>query len=164
MKKSKKKLKGMTLIEMIISIAIFAIMGGLLVLVGTHIDNTTKATNKLKNKIVEESPYAANHVKTLKTDPTLGNIDLTDTAISITVIQDEASGNYYVQIPDPNDPSKKIFDTRSYCQGSGDRVDMTAKKYTTEDVVTDGMTAQEKQEFRKGANGGLNLDFIEIDP
>ena len=41
---------------------------------------------------------------------------------------------------------------------------MTAKKYTTEDVVTDGMTAQEKQDFRKGANGGLNLDFIEIDP
>ena len=69
-----------------------------------------------------------------------------------------------MQIPDPNDPSKKIIDTRSYGQGSGDRVDMTAKKYTTEDVVTDGMTAQEKQDFRKGANGGLNLDFIEIDP
>ena len=37
MKKGKKKLKGMTLIEMIISIAIFAIMGGLLVLVGNHV-------------------------------------------------------------------------------------------------------------------------------
>ena len=33
MKKSKKSLKGMTLVEMIISIAIFAVMGGLLVLV-----------------------------------------------------------------------------------------------------------------------------------
>lgn len=62
MKKVNKKLKGMTLIEMIISIAIFAIMGGLLILVGTHIDATNKATNVLKNKVAIESPYAANHV------------------------------------------------------------------------------------------------------
>ena len=41
---------------------------------------------------------------------------------------------------------------------------MTAQKYTTEDLVTDGMTAQEKQDLRDGVNGGLNLDFIEIDP
>ena len=60
MKKSKKSLKGMTLIEMIISIAIFAVMGGLLILVGTHIDATNRATNVLKSKISAESPVAAN--------------------------------------------------------------------------------------------------------
>ncbi len=164
MKKSKKKLKGMTLIEMIISIAIFAIMGGLLVLVGTHIDNTTKATNRLKNKVVVESPYAANKIKKVGVDNVGNDVNLSSQAIGITVIQDGASGYYYVQEPDPNDASKKIVVKKSYGQGSGDRVDMTAQKYTTEDLVTDGMTAQEKQDLRDGVNGGLNLDFIEIDP
>lgn len=63
MKKMNKKLKGMTLVEMIISIAIFAVMGGLLILVGTHIDATNKATNVLKSKVSDESPYAANQIK-----------------------------------------------------------------------------------------------------
>ena len=73
MKKSKKKLKGMTLVEMIISIAIFAIMGGLLILVGTHIDATNRATNVLKTKVSNESPYAANHkINYVKKDNTQG--------------------------------------------------------------------------------------------
>ena len=49
---------------MIISIAIFAVMGGLLILVGTHIDATNRATNVLKNKVSGESPYAANQIPT----------------------------------------------------------------------------------------------------
>ena len=48
----------MTLIEMIISIFIFALMGGLLILVGTHIDATSRAANNLKNKVVGESQSA----------------------------------------------------------------------------------------------------------
>ena len=63
MKKGKKNLKGMTLIEMIISIAVFAALCGVLVMVGTHIDATSRATNNLKDKIVKEAPYAANRVK-----------------------------------------------------------------------------------------------------
>lgn len=75
MKKSKKKLKGMTLVEMIISIAIFAIMGGLLILVGTHIDATNRATNVLKTKVSNESPYAANHkINYVKKDNTQGTL------------------------------------------------------------------------------------------
>lgn len=62
MKKVKKKLKGMTLIEMIISIAVFAALCGILVMVGTHIDAQSRATNNLKDKIVKQSPYAANRV------------------------------------------------------------------------------------------------------
>ena len=57
MKRNKKKVKGMTLVEMIISIAIFGIMGGLLILVGTHVDATTRAGNNLKNPDVQGKYY-----------------------------------------------------------------------------------------------------------
>lgn len=62
MKKTKKSLKGMTLYEMIISIAIFAIMCLILVGVGVHIDRTTKATNNMKSKLTTESQFAANKI------------------------------------------------------------------------------------------------------
>ena len=77
MKKGKKKLKGMTLIEMIISIAVFAALCGILVMVGTHIDAQSRATNNLKDKIVKESPYAANRVDKYKENTTFPTKDMT---------------------------------------------------------------------------------------
>ena len=77
MKKGKKNLKGMTLIEMIISIAVFAALCGILVMVGTHIDAQTRATNNLKDKILKESPYAANRVDMYKEDTTFPTKDMT---------------------------------------------------------------------------------------
>lgn len=69
MNKNKRNLKGMTLYEMIISIAIFAIMCLVLIGIGVHIDNTSKATSNLKNKLVAETHYAGN--KIVATDPAL---------------------------------------------------------------------------------------------
>lgn len=92
MKKSKKNLKGMTLFEMIISIAVFAIMGGLLILVGMHIDNMSKASNNLKNKVVKESPYAANHI-TQYTDRDGNTVDLPKSAMNIEVSLGASSVN-----------------------------------------------------------------------
>lgn len=63
MKKNRKNLKGMTLYEMIISIAIFAVMTGVLIGVGTHIDKTNRATRNLKSRIVREAPVAANKMQ-----------------------------------------------------------------------------------------------------
>ncbi|HNZ99702.1 prepilin-type N-terminal cleavage/methylation domain-containing protein [Ruminococcus sp.] len=159
MKKSKKKLKGMTLIEMIISIAIFAIMGGLLVLLGTHIDNTTKATNKLKNKIVEESPYAANHQK-VGVDKDGNTINLSSTPITITVEQDEVAGKYYYRA---FNAAKGEYELVEGSYQKTDKVELSCDKYATEDVVTAGMTTDaEKQAYRRGANGELNLEFVDI--
>jgi prepilin-type N-terminal cleavage/methylation domain-containing protein len=62
MKKGKKTLKGMTLIEIIITIAILAMLCVILAMVGANIDATARATNNLKDKVVKESPYAANKV------------------------------------------------------------------------------------------------------
>lgn len=59
----KKTLKGMTLMEVIIAIAVFAVFGVILVTAGTTIDNLTKATTNLKKKVTMQSPYAANQLK-----------------------------------------------------------------------------------------------------
>lgn len=159
MKKSKKKLKGMTLIEMIISIFIFALMGGLLILVGTHIDATSKATNNLKNKVVVESPYAANHIKEIGMDAESGEpVTLPASEMDIQV-KIHASGQYWDH--DPNDPASKI--PIPYGDADGNVVvDMKATKYSTEKLMTDGMTDEEIAEMQKKANGKLNLDFFEV--
>ncbi|EWM52719.1 PulJ/GspJ family protein [Ruminococcus flavefaciens] len=160
MKKSRKKLKGMTLIEMIISIAIFAMMGSLLVLVGMHIDSANKASNSLRNKIVEESPYAANHV-TKYNDSTNTLKDISTANLAITVEQDDIPGVFEnEEYIDPNDPSKG---THKVQYNLNTKVDMTAKKYQTRDVLLDGKTPTQKNEILNGANSNLNLEFFEID-
>lgn len=133
MKKVNKKLKGMTLVEMIISLAIFAIMGGLLVLVGTHIDATNRATNVLKNKVSIESPYAANKIS-----------------------------KYENKAGQPTDlPSS---DVKIEVKVGSAEVKIDGKKYTTEDIITDGLSDADKAALKKKANGNLNLQFVEFDP
>lgn len=58
MRKNKKKLKGMTLIEIIISLAIFAMLGVILVLVSMQVISYTKGTRNLNNKVAEQGPVA----------------------------------------------------------------------------------------------------------
>lgn len=154
MKKSKKKLKGMTLIEMIIAIAIFGIMGGLLILVGTHVDATTRAGNTLKNKVTVESYYAANHVKKYN------GADLPSTEMDITIHLD-ATGSYY----EPKiDPVTKKVESVKVDYGPDIDVSLKADKYATENTVTDGMTAEQIEQMRERANGGLNLEFFDVRP
>ena len=154
MKKRKKNLKGMTLVEMIISIAIFAIMGGVLVLIGTHIDNTSRATNNLKNKITKQSPYAANHITSFSYEA--GSSELPSSDLDITVSVNDA-GDYYTYI-DPYDHGKGV-QQKSYNNPS---VVIPAKKYATEDIVNDGVSENEKKRIQNGPNNGLNLEFIEF--
>ena len=159
MKKSKKKLKGMTLIEMIISIFIFAIMGGLLILVGTHIDATSKAANNLKNKVVVESPYAANHYSVVGTDEEGKPKKLKNEEMDITVKISGVSGKYYVY-----NEETKAYDEKSYGETGAIQVDLKADKYSTEELVTAGMTEDQINDMRSKSNGKLNLDFFDIRP
>ena len=162
MKKSKKKLKGMTLIEMIISIFIFALMGGILVLVGTSIDKQTKASNRLRDKIVEESPYAANHIKTA-VDADGNTINLSSNEIDIVVWQDTYSNNYKkYEWVDPSDHSKGKKENTYPINSSNSKVEMKADKYHTQDIVVDGKSAAQKQEIQNGVNSGLDLEFFNI--
>ncbi len=159
MKKSKKKLKGMTLVEMIIAIAIFGIMGGLLILVGMHVDATTRAANNLKNKVTVESPYAANHIKKFKKGDGSSE-DLPKTEMDITIHLD-AEGSYYAPKIDP--VSKKVESVK-VDYGPDIDVSLKADKYATEDIVTDGMDDEQIKKMRERANGGLNLEFFDVRP
>jgi prepilin-type N-terminal cleavage/methylation domain-containing protein len=164
MKKSKKKLKGMTLIEMIISIFIFAIMGGLLILIGTHIDATSKAANNLKNKVVVESPYAANHYKTIGVGEDGKDIDLPSQDMDIKVKIKESGTYWTYELTDESDPTSWDYVEHSYGDAGYVEVDMKARKYQTETLVTDGMTTEQINDMRKRSNGKLNLDFFDVLP
>jgi len=97
----KKKLKGMSLIEIIISLAVMALLSIILLTVGTTIGNTSKATNKLKNKILQESPYASNRIRVYYTNNPefddegnlVKNADGTDKYIPALKIVRDADGN-----------------------------------------------------------------------
>ena len=156
MKKSKRKLKGMTLIEMIISIAIFAIMCGVLIGVGAHVDKTTRATNRFKDKIVQESPTAASRIKTYNAnDGTSKNLTSSDASIDIKV---SGTFTWYDKKADGS------IDTSKKHTKSDPEIGYDTKVYSTEDLIKDDMTADEYLEYQSGANGGLNLKFIDSDP
>ena len=58
MKKSKKKLRGMTLVEVIIAILVFALLGMVLMGVGNATDAHQRSARKYNNKVNEEGPIA----------------------------------------------------------------------------------------------------------
>ena len=55
----KKSLKGMTLAEVIISMAVFAMLGVILIKLGMVVDTTTKSSNRLNKRVAVQAPYAA---------------------------------------------------------------------------------------------------------
>lgn len=156
MKKNKRKLKGMTLVEMIISLAIFAIMGAVLVMVGMHVDNTTRATTTLKGNIALESPYAANREKTYNdvagVPATLPKTDedvIVDCAgISGDYIQyvTNASGQYVTEAGG-HLKSTQIHYNNPTCT-------MVADKYQTKDIADNLLPSRD--------HGDLNFQFLEI--
>ncbi|MCM1008940.1 MAG: type II secretion system GspH family protein [Ruminococcus flavefaciens] len=58
MKKNKKKLRGMTLVEVVIAIVIFASLSLVLVVVGNSIEAHQRAARKLNNKVAVQGPVA----------------------------------------------------------------------------------------------------------
>ena len=55
----KKNLKGTTLLEVIIALAIFAMLGVILVTLGSNVDKQTKSSIKLNKRVALQAPYAA---------------------------------------------------------------------------------------------------------
>ncbi len=135
MKTKKSKLKGMTLVEIIISLAIFGMLGSLLVLAAGTIEQHSTSARKLNNKISVEGPVAEAQKDV--------NGKLLDNSINITV-QDSAGGT-------PAVLNGKLYDTADIQQitdGSGQPVtDASGNyQYTTVDRVA--------------MNGGLDFKYI----
>ena len=60
--KRKNKLKGMTLVEVIVALAVFTIMASLLVTVCVSISNSVVRTNRLTREINVQAPTAENRI------------------------------------------------------------------------------------------------------
>lgn len=58
MKKLKSKLRGMTLVEMIVALAVFAMLALILVLMGSAVEKNTRAANNLNSRIAVNGPIA----------------------------------------------------------------------------------------------------------
>ena len=153
MNKKSLNLKGMTLYEMIISIAIFAIMAGVLIGVGAHIDNTTRATNNLKSKIAAESPYAANKItQNYKTHTPLP-ADSIDVVVEVGMPVDMPDQVYIID--------SESGDSVNYVCHYPSEVIMPASKYKTESVFTG---SEETTVNPNSPNANLNLEFVAINP
>ncbi len=57
-KKLKKKLRGMTLVEIIVALAVFAMLGTILVLAALSIDKHSRSARHLNDKVAVQGPIA----------------------------------------------------------------------------------------------------------
>ncbi len=80
--KRKNKLKGMTLVEVIVALAVFTIMASLLVTVCIGISKSVVRTNRLTREINVQAPLAENRKTTGKVDP------VTDSTNTIVITND----------------------------------------------------------------------------
>lgn len=83
--KLKKRLKGMTIIEIIVSLALFTVMSAVLLTACLYVNRMIIRTNKLTNKVNYQSPIAENKL----------NTDANVTANSGTVSFRDSSGRSY---------------------------------------------------------------------
>lgn len=83
--KTKRKLKGMTLMEVVVSLAVYAIIGLLLAEIMTLVNATMKATNQLNRRLTYEAKFADN---LLLSD---GVTSFTNNPISATLSEDNGS-------------------------------------------------------------------------
>ena len=161
MKKNKKSLKGMTLVEVLVALAVFAMLSGVLLGYGAYVDKTSKATRTMKNKVVEEAHYASSRQKQY-VDSSGNYQDLDKVAGEIQITINE-SGNFY-DFKDPNDRSKGYEDTpTSYSNPS---VKFETDIYDTEKAYDEylrqkGYTDEEITAAKTEANGRVNIHFID---
>lgn len=165
MKKNKKTLKGMTLVEMIISIAVFGMLGLILVQVGTMIDKTNKATGRLKKKVNIQAPYAASQnidYTDYDEDDNPVPAQLTPSLSNITVSLDDSGGNpINVTVRCKKSHDSDEYENRVITA----EIDLAGKCYNTMEVVEDNDKIVEKDADDNivGANSKNNLQFITLD-
>ena len=109
----KRKLKGMTLIEVVISIAVYAVIGLLLTTIMSLVNSTMKATNQLNRRLSYEAKFADNMLLSDGASPFAAqNVDitLTNSTHSFNIV---AHGSEYTtdvdQMTRDNDPDKLII-------------------------------------------------------
>lgn len=146
--KKKKKLKGMTLVEIIISMAVFALLGVILLRIGCVIDSTTKAASRLNKRVNEQSPYAAAQVTHYVEYDEYGNAvvnELDSTPVEINVSVSDEHGNL---------KSVTIDGSRYDAE-----VTINANRYSTKNAVAGNASIYDAS----GANSEHDLKFVQLD-
>ncbi|MBR1591537.1 MAG: type II secretion system protein [Ruminococcus sp.] len=162
MKKNKKSLKGMTLVEVLVSLAVFAMLSAILLGYGAYVDKTSKATRTMKNKVVEEAHYAAARQKEY-VDAGGAFQDLDSVAGEITVTMSGTSGTFTPFID--NDPTKG-YDNDHPVNYSNPSATLETDIYDTEKAYDEalrksGYSDAEIAVIKSGANGSININFID---
>lgn len=169
MKKRTKTLKGMTLIEILISLAIFAMLSLVLVRVGTLVDRTNKATEQLNRRVTAESPAAsaqdtAAFVYQYNPDGTV-KLDASGNPMQ-KAVQNEGRSDIHVSIDDAagnpinvNVKTKKAYKSTEYVDKNVTaEVDIQAEIYNTKTLVED----DSKLYDANGMNKEHNLRFADV--
>lgn len=126
--KKKKKLKGMTLIEIIVAIAVFAMISLILVMLGTAVNAQRRSANKVNRKVAVQGPIAE-----AQND---GNAFLVDDEYKITVAR-KGSPASEVTI------NGKLYSTQSYTiDEDGNQIpDPNAEKANLRFIEIEGPTS-----------------------
>ena len=161
MKKNKKSLKGMTLVEVLVSLAVFAMLSGVLLGYGAYVDKTSKATRTMKNKVVEEAHYASARQKQyVDASDTYQDLDKVAGEIQITINE---SGTFTPFID--NDPTKG-YDNDNPVNYSNPSTKIETDIYDTQKAYDEylrqkGYTDEEITAAKTEANGRVNIHFID---
>lgn len=152
MKKSKKNLKGMTLIEIIVSMAVLAVMAGVLLTVGQVVDSTTRSSTNLKAKVNAEAPYAAHRVNMYESTPGT-TVPLPTTNVLVQVQLQCPAGSYY----DPGSGQSTTYPANPSVTVQGYRCN-------TEDYYLSLLSPEQQALYPDQANSNLNLEYVFISP
>lgn len=174
--KNRKKLKGMTLVEIIIAMAVFAVLGVILLGIGQVVDSTTKASSRLNKKMTVQAPYASSKNVSAKdtdsdgvndyfyyTDSDGNEIPVTPDSMNISVYfkdssQSDGIARVKVQKYKLDSEGKPIKDGDPVDKEA--KADMDANKYSTKELVEDNSLIYSAD----SPNANLNFQFIDIQP
>lgn len=112
MKKSKTKFSGMTLVEMIVALAVFAALALILVMMGNSVEKHSRAATDLNKRVAVEGPIAEAHNKNSsylvdnKTEIMVGIAPASEGATAAVTVTMNAS-LYYI---DPNSQNETDTD------------------------------------------------------
>ncbi len=176
MKKISRTKKGMTLVEVIVALAIFATLGLILARIGSIVDTTTRSSNKLNRKVNVQSPYAAAR-QTEYIDPEnpvvqdSNGLDV-DNYVKLSSYEDRVTVAIYSSGSTPKQEQIKYkkgdgnYETKledAVCVGACKVYDTKDIVYKANDVTDPDDDYVDKRYYDvNGANANLNLKFAEV--
>lgn len=155
----KKNLKGMTLVEIIVALAIFAMLGVVLVRLGTNVDSTTKSSNRLNKRVAIQAPYAASQDVDYSYEVTDedGNVSVVDAKLTPNLT------NIEIYIDSNEDNTPDVVSVKKKGKAEKEDVDSDTKiygqRYSTKAVVDGNNEVYRTDDV---SNSNHHLQFISI--